>query len=53
MYSLVAHDKMRPDYEYDEISLGDSSIPKDSTQKEWTALVATIHFIDIWLKLFL
>ena len=44
---------MQPDYEDDEISLGDRSIPKDATPKALTALGATINFIDIWLKLFL
>ena len=53
MCSLVAHDKIQPDYEYDESSLGDSSIPKDSTTKALIALGATINFIDTWLKLFL
>ena len=53
MCSLVAHDKIQPDYEYDESSLGDRSIPKYATPKELTALGATINFIDIWLKLFL
>ena len=28
MSSLVAHDKIQPNYEYDEISIGDRSIPK-------------------------
>ena len=36
MCSLVAYDKMQPDYEYDESSLGYSSIPKDSTLKSLT-----------------
>ena len=33
MCSLFAHDKMQPDYEDDEISLGYWSIPKDTTPK--------------------
>ena len=53
MCSLVAHDKIQPDYEDDEISLGDRSIPKDATPESLGALGATINFIDIWLKLFL
>ena len=53
MCYLVAHDKMKPDYEDDEISLWDRSIPKYETQKALTALGATLNFIDIWLKLFL
>ena len=53
MCPLVAHDKMQPYYEDDEISLGDRSIPKGETPKSLTALGATLSFIDIWLKLFL
>ena len=53
MCSLVAHDKIQPAYEYDEISIGDRSIPKDSTTKALKALRATLNFIYIWLKLFL
>ena len=53
MCSLFAHDKILPDYEDDEISLVDSSIPKDATPKSLEALCATINFIDIWIKLFL
>ena len=33
MRSLVAHDKIQPAYEYDESSIGDSSIPKNATTK--------------------
>ena len=33
MCFLVAHDKIQPDYEDDEISIGDRSIPKDETTK--------------------
>ena len=53
MFSFVAHDKMQPNSEDDEISLGDRSITKDATTKALTALGATLNFIDIWLKLFL
>ena len=53
MYYLVKHDKMQPDYEDDESSLGDRSIPKDAKTKSFEALGATINFIDIWLNLFL
>ena len=52
MCSLFAHDKIKPDYKYDEISIGDRSITKISTTKKLKALGATINFIDIWLKLF-
>ena len=33
MSSLVAHDKMQPDYKYDERSIGDRSIPDNATPK--------------------
>ena len=36
MCSLVAHDKMQPNDEDDEISLGDRSISKDATTKALT-----------------
>ena len=52
MCSLVAHDKIKPVYEYDEISIGDRLIPKHATTESLEALGATINFIDIWLKLF-
>ena len=52
MCSLVAHDKIQPDYEDVEISLGDSSIPKDATPKSLKELCATLNFIDIWLNFF-
>ena len=53
MCSLVAHNKMQPYYEDDEISLGDRELPKYATPKSLTELGATLNFIDIWLKLFL
>ena len=53
MCFLVLHDKMQPNYEDDESSLGDMSISKYATTKSLTALGATFNFIDIWLKLFL
>ena len=53
MRSLVAHDKLQPDYKDDEISIGDRSITNIATPKALEALDATIDFIDIWLKLFL
>ena len=34
--SLVAHDKIQPAYEDDEISIGDISIPKYATTKALT-----------------
>ena len=53
MCYLVAHDNMQPNYEDDESSIGDRSIPKDETTKALTALGAILNFIDIWIKLFL
>ena len=53
MCSLVAHDKMKPDNEDYEFSLGDRSIPKYVTPTALTALGATNSFIDIRLKVFL
>ena len=44
---------MQPNYEDDESSIEDRSIPKDATTKALKALGATINFIDIWLKCFL
>ena len=50
MCYLVSHDKMQPNDEYYESSLGDRSIPKDETTKALTALGAILNFIDIWIK---
>ena len=50
--SLVAHNKIQPAYEDDEISIGDRPIPKNTTTKALEGLGATLNFIDIWLKLF-
>ena len=52
MGSLVAHDKIQPDYKYDEIGIGDRSIPKYATTKLLKALSYTLNFIDTRLKLF-
>ena len=52
MCYLVAHDKIQPDYEDDESSIGDRSIPKNATTKALKALGSTLNFIDIRLKLF-
>ena len=53
MCSLVDHDKLQPDYKYDENIIGDGSIPDNATPKALEALCATINFICIWIKLFL
>ena len=52
MCSLVAHDKIQPAYEDDEISIGDRSIPKNATVEALKSLSDTLNFIDIWIKLF-
>ena len=53
MCSLVAHDKMKPDYKDYESNIGDRPIPDDATPKSLEALGATINFIDIWHIYFL
>ena len=53
MCSLVAHDRLEPDYKDDESSIGDKEIPNDATTKTLDSLGATLNFIDMWLKLFL
>ena len=45
MCSLVAHDKIQPNYKYDESSIGDRSIPKDAITKALNALGAALNFI--------
>ena len=49
--SLVAHDRLQPDYEDGVISIGDKAVPNDATIKTLETLGATFNFIDIWLKL--
>ena len=51
MYSLVAHDKKLAAYEDDEIIIGDRLIPKNVATEALYALVGTLNFIDVWLKL--
>ena len=51
MCYLVAHDRLKLDYEDDESSIGDRAIPNDATIKTLEALGANFNFIDIWLKL--
>ena len=50
MCYLAAHDKKLPAYEDDEISWGDSIIPKNATTQALEALGDTLNFIDIWIK---
>ena len=51
MCYLVAHNKIQPNYEYNEIIIGDSSIHKQATTKALKSLGDTLNFIDTWLKL--
>ena len=50
MCSLVEHDKIKPAYEDNEISIGNRSIPKNATIKDLKSLSATLNFIDIWIN---
>ena len=51
MCYLVSHDRLQNDYQDDESSFGDKSIPNDATVKEFKSLGATFNFIHIWLHL--
>ena len=51
MCSLVARDRLQPDYEDEVSSIGDRAIPNDATKKILEAFGATFNFIDICLKL--
>ena len=51
MCSLVARDRLQPDYEDNLSSIGDREIPNDATIKTLEELGAIFNFIDIWLKL--
>ena len=51
MCSLVAHDKIQPNHEDDEIIIGDRSIHRYETTKSLKSLGATLNFIDAWIKL--
>ena len=52
MCSLVARDRLEPDYKYDESSIGDRVIPNNATVKALNSLGDTFNFIDIWLHNF-
>ena len=52
MCSLVALDKIQPAYEYDESSIGDWSITKNTSIEALVSLVSTLNYIDKCLKLF-
>ena len=45
MCSLVAHDKKKPAYKYEEISIVDRLIPKHVTTKALEVLGDTLSFI--------
>ena len=51
MCYLVAHDRLKLDYKYDEGIIGDREIPNDATVKILESLGETFNFIYIWLKL--
>ena len=51
MCSLVAHDKKRPSYEYEDSSIGDMLIPKHVTIEALKSLGANLNYIEIWIKL--
>ena len=44
--------KKKLSYEYEEISIRDRPIPKNSTAEASETLGVILKFIDIWLKLF-
>ena len=50
IFSLVAHDKKQPAYEDEEISIGYSLIPKNSTTEVLEALCATIILLKYGLN---
>ena len=50
MCAIVAHD-FKTSYEYEESSIGDRPIPKNTTTEALEALGTTLNFIDIWIKL--
>ena len=50
MCTLVAHDRLQPDYEDDVSSIGDRAITNDATIKTLESLGANFNCIDIWLK---
>ena len=49
--SIIAHDKKQPSYEDEEISIGDSPIPKSVAAEAFEALGTTLNVIDIFLKI--
>ena len=51
MCSLVARDRLEPDYKDNESSIGDIEIPNDATVKYLKSLGDTFNFIGIWIKL--
>ena len=51
MCSLVAHDKKRPSYEYEESSIGDMLKPNHVTIEALKALGVTLNYIEIWIQL--
>ena len=52
MWSISAHDKLKPTYIDDASSVCGRSIPKNATIAALSSLGATLNYIDCWLKLF-
>ena len=52
MCSLVAHERMKNNKQYDGSSISNKEIPKDATVKALNSLGATFNFIEIWLHNF-
>ena len=52
MCSLFAHDRLKENKPYDEISISDRVIPNDATVKALKALGATFNFIETLLHNF-
>ena len=50
--SLFANDRLQENKPDDEISIGDTVIPKDATVKVLKSIGATFNFIDTWLHNF-
>ena len=49
MCFIIAHDKQQLSYEYEDIIIGNISIPNNTTTEELEALVSTLKFIDFWI----
>ena len=52
MCYIDAHEKQHTSYVDDSISIGDNTIPSNSTREALDSLCATVDFIDCWIKCF-